>query len=103
VFDGEYLVISLKSPEIYKNGQPDFTKPRDSVFIIDIARKASKRKRLYKTFLNGKTICSNAIELIKLNKKFSYDYAVKSISLSSGTMVLLNLTNLKDEELKITE
>ncbi|MBK9381403.1 MAG: hypothetical protein IPN39_08735 [Chitinophagaceae bacterium] len=103
VFDGKYLVISLKSPEIYKDGQPDFIKPRDSVFIIDLARKVSKRRKVYKTFLNGKTIYSNAIELIKLNKKFSYDYAVKSISLSSGTMVLLNLTTFKDEELKLTE
>ena len=94
IFDNRYLLISLKSPELFLNGEPDFVKPRDFMYVIDLLN--LKNGSIFKTELNGKKIYSNALELTKINRSFKYDFAIREISLVFKQMKLMDIETGKD-------
>ncbi len=102
VFNDRFLVVSIKVMTPFSNGEPDFTKSRDSVYIIDLKRRGRHLREVYKAALGGRKIHSNAVELIKFNKGFNYDLAIQSISLSSKELVFLNFETMKEEKITLS-
>ncbi len=94
VFDRRVLVISVKTYSKWENGEPNFLKPRDTLYFIDLKRRKARKNILW-TNLEGKKVLSNAIELTNLNKSRNYDYALRNFSFSGRDITFLSLDSMK--------